>query len=184
VSAGMEARHSSETNEHYTPLDVIERAREALWAIELDPASCALANESVRAVQFFDQATDGLSRPWHGTVFLNPPGGRTADGRSSQKIWWQKLVGEYGSQRTTAAVFVSFSIELLQTSPVKSCGRIPQHFPICFPSGRLAYRSVGDAGQIVVGRSPPHASMIVYLGPHVDRFRGAFADLGHVMVPS
>ncbi len=73
--AGVEARHSSDTSEHYSPHDVLVLVREVLGGIDLDPASCAIANRTVRAARIFTKADNGLAHPWGGRVFLNSPGG-------------------------------------------------------------------------------------------------------------
>lgn len=58
-----------------TPPEWIELSRKAMGGIELDPASCELANsEFVKADRFFDEESDGLSQSWAcKTMFLNPP---------------------------------------------------------------------------------------------------------------
>jgi hypothetical protein len=79
--AGVEARHSSDSSEHYSPHDVLVLVREVLDGIDLDPASCATANRTVRADRIFTKADNGLAKPWRGRVFVNCPGGRCdADG--------------------------------------------------------------------------------------------------------
>lgn len=65
-----------DNSEWYTPKEIIEAAREALGVIDLDPASCAMAQRVVRAKTFYTRADNGLSLPWHGCVWLNPPYGR------------------------------------------------------------------------------------------------------------
>ena len=75
AEADLGARHSSASNEHHTPHDVLVLVREVLGRIDLDPASCATANRAVRAARFFAKADNGLAQPWSGLVFLNPPGG-------------------------------------------------------------------------------------------------------------
>lgn len=68
--------HTSESVEHFTPYDVAAAATVALGgAIDLDPASCARANEYIEATTYYDAASNGLAHEWSGTVFLNPPGG-------------------------------------------------------------------------------------------------------------
>jgi len=117
---------------------------------------------------------------------------------SSQKQWWQKLVSEWMSGRTKQAIFVSFSIELFQTSQVKTppMQKLPLDFPFCIPSTRLSYdREVGWPVPVYVNAgSPPHASAIIYL-PEMDtltggrrtiesieRFKGAFSPIGKVVL--
>lgn len=75
--------------------------------------------------------------------------------RSSQKAWWQKLVTEWEAGRVTSALFVGFSVEILQTTQVDPVGQLPLEFPICVPSRRLAYDREGPCtGQCCVQHSP------------------------------
>jgi hypothetical protein len=191
--APVNARHSSASVEHYTPPDVVEAARVTLGGIDLDPASCELANRTVRAQRIYTSTDDGLAREWRGRVFLNPPGGKDGD-ESVQKLWWFKLVREWMAGRATSAIFVAFSIEILQTSQIDSKGPIPLDFPICFPRSRVKYsRAAEPTGtpmfpaigepELLSGSSPPHASCIVLLPPRgsrtvVQRFATNFAVIG------
>lgn len=64
---------SMNTSEWFTPLWYIDRAR-SVCPIHLDPASCAEANTNiVHATKYYDANMDGLTLPWFGHVFLNPP---------------------------------------------------------------------------------------------------------------
>ena len=56
-------------DEWYTPGDIIERARAVLGEIDLDPASNAHAQKTVRAKRFYTKDDDGLSKPWSGRKF-------------------------------------------------------------------------------------------------------------------
>ena len=74
----MQARCSLSTGklqEWQTPTYVLDAARAAMGGIDLDPASCASANDRVGAAVYFDQPTDGLTAAWPSgaRVWLNPP---------------------------------------------------------------------------------------------------------------
>lgn len=205
TATAVSPRHLSKTVEHYTPAPIVEAARATLGAIDLDPASCPLANETVRAARIYDRIEDGLLRPWSGRVFLNPPGGRDITG-SVQRAWWWRVARSWDEGEIDSAIFVAFSIELLQTSQAEPRGPIPLDFPLCFPARRVAYcRALEDAAtsqemlfgdkaeapQLEVGDSPPHASCIVYLPPRralaneclrgLARFRAEFSKFGRVV---
>jgi hypothetical protein len=168
-------RHSSESVDHFTPPAIVEAARSLLGGIDLDPASCPEANSYIKAKLIFTKRDDGFVTSWKGRVFLNPPGGRMENNRSSQKEWWFKLAREWIEGRVEAAIFVCFSVELLQTTQVDTPPRdvrdrlgrlpLPLDFPICFPSRRIAYLKEGPGGKLIVGSSPPHASCIIFLPP-------------------
>lgn len=63
----------ADSDECYTPKIVIDPARAVLGGFDLDPASCAKANEVVGAKQIHTKDEDGLTYPWRGKVWLNPP---------------------------------------------------------------------------------------------------------------
>lgn len=131
--------HSKESVNHYTPAGIIERARDVLGRIALDPASDAFANETVQATTFY--AREGLFRNWYGPLFLNPPG-KSDDNPGGASAWWHKLIAEWEMARAAnhawSAIFVGFSLEILQTCQSKSY-RHPLSFPTCVPKRRLRF---------------------------------------------
>ena len=181
----VEHAHSSASNEHYTPPEIIEAARFTMGGIDLDPASSQLAQTVVKADGWYglDHPTetwrDGLSWDWWGNVFLNPPGGRLSpkrEGTSSQAaLFWKRLVEAYEDERVEQAIFIGFNLEILQTS--QTVGYPVSDHRLCFPKKRIAYYRE-ENGVLVPGKSPPGASVIVYMGHHVERFREAFGPLG------
>lgn len=236
--APANARHSSKTAEHFSPPEVVERARAVLGGIDLDPFSTPEANERITATTFFDGeergGINGFKVRWTNAgkgvrVFCNPPGGRTYKNRSSQKRAWFKLAEEYAVGRrgrgdlgkcincgalvevldltdagcscgcktfqhaecVRSAVFVCFSVELLQSTQVKTPDGLPLplDFPICYPAKRVRYLSAEGK----VGKSPPHASCLILLPERlssgawsmvqVEKFVAVFGELGRVVVP-
>ncbi|WP_437309941.1 hypothetical protein [Sorangium sp. So ce388] len=185
--ASLKARHSSKTSEHYSPPLIVEPARATLGGIDLDPASCPLANTVVGAGCIYTEADHGLELPWTGRTFLNPPGGKEGS-ESVQATWWFRLAEHWMAGAVEAAIFVGFSVEVLQ---VTQCHRprglpVPAELPHCFPSSRVKYLKEVN-GALVPGTSPPHSSVITYLPPRasveaweagVARFRENFSPLG------
>ena len=68
-----EAGHSAES---MVPRVVLEGVRLILGDVDLDPCSSEAAQKRIAAREWYSAAQDGLSRPWHGNVFVFPPAGR------------------------------------------------------------------------------------------------------------
>jgi hypothetical protein len=172
----MNPLHLSISNECYTPAAIAEAARSVMGGIYLDPASCAIANEVVKAETYFSKECDGLSAKWIApSVFLNPPGGKIKN-RSSVALWWDKLLQEYESGHVGQAIFLAFNDCLVhQRSSVHK-------FPICWidetataecvKGGRICFDQIVD-GKRIMQRSPTHGNFIVYLPPKVSSKDGA-----------
>lgn len=64
---------SDDSYEWYTPEKYIEAARNIMGGIDLDPASCAEAQEIVKAKKYYTKKENGLIKEWRGKVWLNPP---------------------------------------------------------------------------------------------------------------
>lgn len=168
------AQHLSNRNEWYTPEPIVKAARHLMVDIDLDPASCLTANETVGAKRIYDVADDGLSKPWSGRVFLNPPGG-LRDGESSMRVWWQALAERYERGDVSQAFFVAFTLEILRTSQQ---GIPAQKYMRCYPSSRIKF--------VGAGNSPTHANVLIYLPPAMmdklfafERFRNILGEVGY-----
>jgi hypothetical protein len=181
-------QHSSESVEHYTPIEIVEAARTVLGGIDLDPASCPLANEVVKAAAFYgpgsEFAEDGLGEPWLGRVFLNPPGGDAPAGsptRSNAALWWGALAEAWRTGEVESAIFVGFTLEILRSTQGLDVPQ-PLDFPLCVPSSRVDFETPNRtitkgrrAGQLidpsavegarVAQGQPGHANVIVFLPP-------------------
>jgi len=85
-----------------TPKAVLEILYEAFGTFDVDPCSPTTnrATAPVKALVHYTEVDDGLSLPWHGTVYLNPPYGREL------KAWIAKAEAEVrcGNARTVVAL--------------------------------------------------------------------------------
>jgi hypothetical protein len=147
-----------------------------MGGIDLDPFSCALANEVIKADWFMSE--DGFGADWRGLsgparVFCNPPGGKLSrkdlsvvkagPGFSSAAVAWAKLMHEYEIGNVEQAIFIGFTLEILRTSQgfgpdVPPCSE----FSLCFPRDRLRFwneHTEPGTGQ------PTHPNVIVYVPP-------------------
>jgi hypothetical protein len=180
MHVAADARHLVQDRHRRTPDHILALAREVLGTIDLDPATDAEAQTHVRAGQYY--FAGGLYVPWHGRVWLNPPGGcldpvscdPRKTGISSAAVWWTKLVYEFQSGRVTEALFLAFTLEVLRTG--QRYERPPQAFPFCIPRDRLHFPSSSGAKV----DAPAAASAIIYLGPNADKFRVLFSKVGYV----
>lgn len=163
--------HSSESVEWYTPAPYVDAARELFGGvIDLDPASCEYANNTIRSVRYFTKDDNGLNFEWHGRVWLNPPYGRDEDG-SRQETWSRYLINQYKSGNCTEAVL------LVIAAPGNKWFYPLWEFPICFPDHRIKF--YGENG----GPSmPTHSNAIVYFGNKIKEFHRIFSKFGVIAV--
>lgn len=169
----VDSVYASGSNEWYTPAEYIRAVRTVLGAIDLDPASCALANTVVRAAKIYSLDDDGLNSPWHGRVWLNPPYGRVGSNRQKgqTEAWIQRLIQEYNEGNVTEAIL------LVNAYLYKQWFAPLWKYPICFPSGRISFWNAQGKS----GRSP-HSSAFVYFGNHTQRFVDVFSVFGDGIV--
>lgn len=184
----MIPQHSSKSNEHYTPPDIIEGVRAVLGSIDLDPASCEVANTIVKAKKIYTKEDDGLVQDWLGRVFLNPPGGKPT-GKNGKRInvsnaqrFYFKLVREFLSYNTHSAIFLGFTLEILRLSQADP--NIPSilRFPFCVCHERLDFLDEN----LVPQTDPSHANVLVLLPDtyeQVDKFELIFSCFGDVVIP-
>lgn len=131
------ARTTAATSQWFTPPALVEPARRFLNTIDLDPTSCEVANRTVQAVAYYDAADDGLALSWYvaGGVFINPP--------SPPRPWWRKMRDEIEAGHVTRAVFVGYSIEVLQQ--FQDDAEWLRRWHVCVPAKRVRYlTTAGD----------------------------------------
>jgi hypothetical protein len=169
VATSIPRALSCKSIEYYTPKPFIDAAREVMGSIDCDPASNVLANQLIRASIYYTKETNGIDKPWHGNVWLNPPYGKEGS-RANQARWSQRLIEQYQAGITKQAI-------LLVTGAVETRWfQILLDYPICLPSGRIQFYTPegGESGATC-------ASALVYLGPHEETFIRVFRKFGRVI---
>lgn len=160
--------NNSGNNEWYTPSIYIESARQVLGTIDLDPASCSLANSIVQADNYFTQETNGLDKEWKGKVWLNPP-----YASSLIKLFINKLVDEYQSGNTTEAIMLVNNATETQWAKAAliDCNSV------CFVERRIKFLNK----DLVPANTPLQGQMFVYFGKNADTFSKEFSKYGLVL---
>lgn len=108
------------------------------------------------------------------------PGHKHKNVGSSATAWWRKLLREFQEGRVHAAIFLGFSLEILQTTQVEEGILSPLDFSLCIPRTRLDFIRLEEA-KIAVGGAPPHASFLCYLGAENELFKRVFSRFGKVL---
>jgi len=163
--------YSAKSEEWYTPPEFVKAARQVLGPIELDPASCEIANQVIRAERYYTLEDDGLSQDWRcKTMWCNPPFGRVPGDRTLGKadIWAQRLVREYECGNVGEAIL------LVHAHTYKQWFRPLCNYLVCF-SERLYFWNAQNKS----GRSP-HGSALFYLGKQPQKFVDVFDQFGPV----
>lgn len=158
---------SSESNEWYTPREYIDAARAVLGRIELDPASHPIANGIVNAERFYAIDSNGLTQPWTGTIWLNPPYGPLVP------AFVQRAVDAHAAGEVTAAIILvnSHATDTAWFQPLWD-------YPLCFTDHRIDFYS---SDTLAPTSGSTHGSVFAYLGPDVPLFASTFQHFGAVV---
>ncbi|KKK51700.1 hypothetical protein LCGC14_3112340, partial [marine sediment metagenome] len=162
-------RHDNLLGEYewYTPEAILDAAREVMGGIDLDPASCELANRVVNATTYFTEENNGLEQDWQGRVFLNPPFAHPI-----VRHFAEKLLDSFGDGSVTEAVWLSNAcVDVGWWQQLASNGIV------CFHRGRIKF--YGADGQL---QPPTLGQTIIYLGDKREQFRKEFSRFGVVLV--
>lgn len=167
-SGGMIATTNRGGNiEWYTPAKYVSLAREVMGAIDLDPASCEAAQETVKAGEFFSADDDGLSREWSGRVFLNPP---------YRQPLCQQFVTKLCESHESGAVSQAVLLTNDQTDTAWWQQGARAADAICFVDGRIKFYNAAGEGQ-----SPTNGQTFCYYGGRKQKFAKAFSEVGLVV---
>lgn len=131
-----------ESNEWYTPREIFAALK---LSFDLDPCSPG-PGHWVPAKRIYTAADDGLSRPWKGMVFVNPPFG----GRRGQVPWLKKFI-EHGNGIAICRAYTS--ADWFHDVAIKAHG-------LLFPRGKTKF--IRPDGSI--GRAPGAGVAILAMG--------------------
>ena len=105
--------------EIYTPNSLIQKIRKYYGGrIELDPASCDMANRVVRANRYFTRKQNGLEQHWDANkIYINPP-------YADMSLWTPKIIHEAKS------LFEMQEKEIFVLVPVREAKWYEQLLPV------------------------------------------------------
>jgi hypothetical protein len=161
---------STGNDEWFTPPELVEAARTVLGGIDFDPASNDIAQKTVQAGAFFTKETDGLTKPWPGRVWLNPPYSRQLIGK-----FIDKLLDELDSGHTTAAILLVNA----QTDAAWFQSALLRAAAVAFPSKRIRFlRPNGKPSE----HGPLQGQAFLYFGQDQHGFAAVFDQFGAVLL--
>ncbi len=161
-------------NEWWTPFRYTRAADYVMRGIDLDPASCLQANQTVRASRYYTAEDDGLQMPWYGRVYCNPPFTASTSIPQPQFAWGSKLVREYQSGNVSEAILL-----IMAATKQRWFHKLwrMHNGPLCFCEKRIMFirPNKGDRQDL------RESTCFVYLGPNEDRFIEAFSQFGTIV---
>ena len=167
IAQGGHVRHNSGEVEWYTPSYIVEAARAVLGAIDCDPASSDIANQTIKAAQYYTVDNNGLTQQWGKRVWMNPP-------------YSQPLVVEFckafldrleSGEITAGCVLVNNATETAWFQ-----GLADAAVAICLLRGRVKFLDISGKA---IG-APLQGQIVLYYGSDRAAFSKAFAELGSV----
>lgn len=183
------AHYSKMSDDNWgTPPWIIEAATNFLGKIDLDPASDAFRNRTVRAERFLGLGDvnkhEGIPTEWDQAraVFCNPPGGKvrpawSSKGVSTAGLFWRHLEQHCMLVGGVSFVWYCYNINQLQVlqrfAPTLFAGT-----SVCVPSSRV--QNIDRTGKARGGT--PSAAAILGRGTKEKNFADAFRKHGVVWV--
>jgi len=162
------------SNEWYTPAKYIEAAREVMGSIDLDPASCELANQTIKAAQYYTKEDDGLSKEWYGNVWCNPPYGKI-NNKSVIELWVKRTIQEYNSGNVEQATL------LTTCDSDNGWFQLFWDYLICFSNHNVHFfKPINGVIRKDSRSTQMFGTVFVYLGPHESRFIDTFSQFGRI----
>ena len=160
--------NNSGNNEWYTPPMYVQAARDVMGGIDVDPASCRLANETVQAATYYDAEVDGLTQTWRGNVWMNPPYAQPLISQFCTALVQKFQDGEVAQ----ACVLVNNGTETAWFQTL-----LEQASAACLVKSRI--RFVDQNGK--PSGAPLQGQAVLYLGANTRDFSEVFSTFGKVL---
>jgi ParB family chromosome partitioning protein len=160
----------------HTPPEYVEAVREVLGSIDLDPASCDLAQETVKAKKYYTAEMDGLKFDWYGKLFVNP-------NYQDEQKWFSKAIDEYRRGNVTEAIIMTHTSRTYEGWFNLLCSVASA---ICFVNGQIqwvcgsllelrALQRIGEGDKL---KWDAHGSIVFYFGENKAQFKRVFSKFG------
>lgn len=139
----MNVQLSAATDEHGSPILVVEMGRIVLGGIEFDPMTSDYWNfHTVKASRYHTERDDCFKHVWRArTMIANPAGTVKVEGEprgpSVPRLCWEKTIAHYTRGEVDSVFWVGYSLEQLpqfQDSPMH-----PLQFVTNVPASRLRF---------------------------------------------
>lgn len=189
MKQAMSVLTSNAQSRWYTPPHIIEKARQTMGTIDLDPASEEAPQKWIQAETYYDlcippsidwleekakaTAIKVLSRsqlerqpPWEGNVWLNPP-------FYDSPLWVNRMIHDHQKTQNTSMLLVN-----------TACGykwweRLWRLFPVVMLEERLCFIN-GETGK-PEGQAKK-GQTIAYLGKDIATFTKVWSAIGRVIL--
>jgi hypothetical protein len=154
--------------EWYTPPEYIEAARLVMGSIDCDPASSILAQKVVQAVTYYTIHNNGLTSPWQGNIWLNPP-----YAASIIRPFVEKLLAHLDGTSNQAVMLTHCNSDTAWYHAAwNGCAAF------CQTRGRVKFYDASG-----ISNSPTHGHVFMYFGRRRKKFKDIFSRFGAVSIP-
>ena len=155
--------------EYYTPVEIVDAARNTMGGIDLDPFSSAIANQRVQAGRFISihDKPGSLEQEWHGRVWMNHP-----FSREMNDLCIKKIDLEYKLKHIESACCITFA------ATSEKWFQPLMLYPQCFLSPRTNYFLPDGTKKVGVTKG----SVVTYFGDNLDAFVAEFKSFGRIKV--
>ena len=162
-----------DTDERFTPPEVIA-FRDAMWTHGTDTDPAWSPRSFVAARHVYTKRDDGLSMPWFGCVWLNPPW-------SDPAPWLARLIWHMRQNCIAGCDADHEGMLCVRNDPSTAWWSLAwkNADAIAFLSERTRYWQVGEDGEREQCGTPTFTSVIFYFGPDVARFIATAQAHGH-----